>query len=131
MAPTVAPDTTKQGPLENPEDRSRGKRKDGRAREGERRLDDVDQDEDGGEQDGVRGTQIRKPPAVRLQAFQRQVLPQVEEVERRDDRGERDEDQDLPGFHPETFPSGVHALPFRSKRKRRIFFVRSPNSFSE
>ena len=25
--------------------------------------------------------------------------------------------------------SGVHALPFRSKRNRRIFFVRSPNSF--
>ena len=120
-----------QRPLEDPEDRSRGKGQDGRPRQGERGLDDVDQYEDGGEQEGVRGAQIRKPRPVRLEAFQRQVLPQVEEVERRHDRGECKEDQDLPGFHPDASSSGVHALPFRSKRNRRIFFVRSPNSFSE
>jgi hypothetical protein len=67
-----------QRPQEDPEDRARGKGQDGRPREGERGLDDVDEYEDGGEQEGVRGAQIRKPLPVRPRAFQRQVLLKVE-----------------------------------------------------
>jgi len=95
---------------------------------GERGLDDVDQHEDGGEQGGVWRRADRKRPPVRLQAFQRQVLPQVEKWNARHDRREYEEDQDLPGFIPITSsPACTPSL--QVEEEPQDLLVRSPNSF--
>ena len=78
----------------------------------------------------MRRAQIRKERPVRLETFQRQVFPQIEEGERRHDGGEYDKNAGFLRAHPAS-PSGMHALPFRSNRNRRIFFVWSENNFSE